>query len=222
MQRKAPPSRSGSKTEDIKQDLSANQLQGIGSVAIAWNEVEFMLDCVIYSGLVLSGSSWLDVLTRLSTDAKIDLIPSAEETLSIPPVLRETIQSSVKSTKDLKELRNSVVHARIFDAPKGIGENIRRGGKIWQVLLVESALECLYNRLIVLHRELRSILAIFDLFRTGCVAVNQGIMTWEQLVEGKEVVDWTDRLNELQNEQAALAKAMPGFKRNSTAVYPHS
>jgi len=77
MRRQAPSSRSGSKTEDPKKDLSAAQLQGIGAVAIAWNEVEFMLDCLLYSGLILSGSSWLDVITRLSTDAKIELIPSA-------------------------------------------------------------------------------------------------------------------------------------------------
>lgn len=126
--------------------------------------------------------------------------------------MRENIQRIVRSTKELKELRNSVVHARIFDAPKGIGENIRRGGKIWQVLLVEAALECLYNRLIVLHRELLSILAIFDLIRNGSAAVHQGIMTWEQLVDGKEVTDWIDCLNEQQSEQATLAKAMPAFK----------
>lgn len=172
MRRQAPPSRSGSKTEDIKIDLSAAQLQGIGAVAIAWNEVEFMLVCVLYSGLVLSGSSWLDVLTRLSTDAKIELIASAEETLRLPSCFHGVIQTSVKNAKELKELRNSVVHARIYDAPNGIGENIRRGGKIWQVLLVEPALENLYNRLIVLHGELGSVLAIFDLMRTGCMAVH--------------------------------------------------
>jgi hypothetical protein len=104
LRRQAPPSRSGSKTEDIKNDLSAAQLQGIGAVAIAWNEVEFMLDCVLYSGLVLSGSSWLDVLTRLSTDAKIELIASAEETLRLPGGFHGRIQTSVKNVKELREL----------------------------------------------------------------------------------------------------------------------
>lgn len=212
MRRQAPPSRSGSKTEDIKKDLSAAQLQGVGAVAIAWNEVEFMLDCVLYSGLVLSGSSWLDVLTRLSIDAKIELIASAEETLHLPAQIREIIHTSVRSTKEFKELRNSVVHSRIFDASSGIGENIRRGGKIWQVLLVEPALECLYHRLTVVRSELRSVLAIFDLIRTGTIAMHQGIMTWEQLVKGQEVSDWIHHLNEQQTEQAALAKGMPTFK----------
>lgn len=212
MSRQAPPSRSGSKTEDIKQDLSAAQLRGIGAVAIAWNEVEFMLDCVLYSGLVLSGFSWLDVLTRLSTDAKIELVASAEETLHLPRSFRELIQVSVKNAKELKDLRNSVVHARIFDAPNGIGVNIRRGGKIRQILLVAPALECLYDRLNLLHGELRSILAIFDLIRTGSIAVHQGTMSWEQLVNAKEVAEWVERLETQQAEQANLAKKMPSFK----------
>lgn len=197
--------------QNIKKDLSPAQLQSVGAVAISWNEVEFMLDCVLYSRLVLSGSSWLDVLTRHSIDAKIDLIASAEETLRLPADLREIIHTSAKNTRVLKDFRNSVVHARIFDAPNGIGENIRRGGKIWQVLFIETALECLYNRLIVLHGELRSILAIFDLVRNGSVAVHQGIMTWDQLIKGKEVSYWIDRLNVQHSEQVALARAMPAF-----------
>lgn len=211
MRRLAPLPRSGSRTEDVKRDLSPAQLQGIGAIAIAWNEVEFMLDCVLYSGLLLSGSSWLDVLTRLSIDAKIELIASAEETLGIPDKMREAIQTSVRHTKELKELRNSVVHSKVFDASSGIGENIRRGGKVWQVLLVESALECLYHRLTLVHSELRSVLAIFDLIRTGTIGVRQGIMTREQLLDGQEVSEWTRRLSEAQAEQTALAKAMPTF-----------
>ena len=212
MRRQAPLPRSGSKTEDIKRDLSAAQLQGIGAIAMAWNEVEFMLDCVLYSGLKLSGSSWLDVLTRLSSDAKVELIASVEETLSLPTELHLPIRKSVKSIKELKELRNSVVHARIFDAPSGIGETIRRGGKIWQVLLVDTALECLYKRLIVLNGELRSILAICDLIRTGAMAVERGLITPEQLANGPEVPMWVKRLNDQQEEQLALSKKMPAFK----------
>ena len=100
--------------------------------------------------------SWLDVLARLSIDAKIELIAAVEETLRLPPELRLPIHKSVKHIRELKDLRNSVVHARVFDATNGIGQTIRRGGKVREVLLVESALEFLYTRLIVLNGELVS------------------------------------------------------------------
>jgi hypothetical protein len=212
LRRKAPASRSGSKTNDIKQDWSAAQLQGIGAVSIAWNEVEFMLDQVLYSGLVLAGSCWSDVLTRLSAEAKLELITSAEETHRVPTNIRALIHTSVGNTRELKELRNSVVHARIFDAPNGIGLNIRRGGKIWEVLLDEPALDCLYNRLVVNRGELRSIAAIFDLFRNGSMAVDQGIMTWDSLVNGNDFTEWIDQLKSHQRIQVRLAEATFSFK----------
>lgn len=211
MLRTAPIPRSGGRTEDIKKDFSPDQLQSIGAIAMAWNDVEHTLNCLLYSGLNLSGSSWVDILSRLTIDAKIELVFSAEETLYFPAQLRDIIQHTVESTKELKLLRNSVVHARIYDAATGVGENVKRGGKISQVLLVEPALDNLYRRLVILRGELRSVVAIFDLLKSDIMNVLQGGKTWDQLIAGEQVSHWLDNLKQLQSEQLKLYKSMPSF-----------
>lgn len=211
MKRPAPAYRSGSTSKDVKNDLSSGQLQAIGAIAIAWNEVEFILDQILYSGLNLPGTSWLEIVTRLSLDAKIDLIASAEETHNLSPNIQEVITTSVDALKELKELRNSVIHARVFDAPRAIGENIRRRGKISQVLLTEVALNGLYDRLVILRAELRRVLAVFDLVRNSAFAP-RNVNGTDPSALIPEVRQSIAQLRELQAQRQSLVP-LPDFPK---------
>jgi hypothetical protein len=53
MRCKASVSRSGDTTEDIRKDLTLEQLAGIGKVAMAWNELEFLLDIIVGTTIVV-------------------------------------------------------------------------------------------------------------------------------------------------------------------------
>lgn len=211
MQSKAPTPKSGASQQDVPKDLSPEQLQGIGAVAISWNEVEFGLACILYSGLILDGLSWVNVIARLSLGAKIELIDSAQETLTVPDHIRALVKTTVNTTNELKGLRNSVVHARVFDAPNAIGENIRPNGSIGQVLLTPTALHCLYQRLVLLREELHCINALFDLIRTGDIAAGAGVIPHDQVRDGPEVHEWTRKLQESQSSQLRLKNEMPKF-----------
>ena len=206
MKRAAPSSRSGSKTNDVKRDLSSAQLQAVGAVAIAWNEVEFLLDCMLYSGLHLSAISWLDIVTRIGLDAKIDLIAAAKETSNISDNISAAIQRSIHALKALKDLRHSVIHARVFDASRGIGENIRRGAKISQVLLTEQALNGLYERLAFLRVEMQQVIAIVDLVRTSGFAVRA-----PKGADAAAAIPEVKRRLELLQEFQAKRLALPGM-----------
>jgi hypothetical protein len=197
--------------DDLRKGLSAKQLRSIGAIAVAWNELERMLDCLLYSGLDLAGCSCLDVLAHLSTDARVDLIASAEENLRLPAQWRSAIAPSVKSTKELNRLHSSVVHARVFDARMGIGVNTKRGERISTFMFVVPALECLYERFVVLHGELRSVLALFNQVRIGKVAAEGGSVTDEAASGDGQASDHLRQLRLLQSQQSMLAKNMEQF-----------
>jgi hypothetical protein len=65
VKRPAPKTRTGVTTGDVRKDLSKDQLAGIGSVAILFNELEARLDLLLYRGLGL-GDLWLETVKRIS------------------------------------------------------------------------------------------------------------------------------------------------------------
>lgn len=174
-------SRHGSTTGDIKLDLSQSQLAGVGAIALAWNEVEFAIDCCLYSGLRLSGGSWFDVVGRVQLDPKIDLLEIAATDMRLPPEAVERIKRTVGNVRALKVLRNNTVHCRVYNHAEGVG-TIGKRGKSVEVSLSDKALESLYSRINTLRLELVEILGIFDLYRTG-----RSVMSDEDIWTSAEV-----------------------------------
>ena len=96
MKRPAPKARSGGSYQDIKKDFTAGQLAGIGAVAMAFNEAEFLLDCQIYSGLNLSGGIWTEVTSRINgIDGKMAIVKAAVEDDRFPKPIRDAIAETL-------------------------------------------------------------------------------------------------------------------------------
>ena len=209
MKRHAPASRSGSKTGDIFRDFTESQLQKIGAIALAWNEVEFAIDCCLYSGLKLTGESWSSVLSRISANDKLDLLLEITPRNSYPENLSESIKEVSTKAREFKDLRNNVVHCRIFDFSNSIGENIRKGGKISQILLTEDSLQWLYECLVALREEFICVNALIDLNKNS-LPHNQS----NSFKEDETVQRFVMRFQKAREHQANLGKQTPKFISN--------
>jgi len=169
MKRRQPTSETlaGASTEDIKKDFSNEQLAGIGAVAMAWNEVEYLLDIMLYSALALPSAHWLDVVTRINgIEGKLEILRQfIARNRRIAADAAAVMKQSMDDAGLYKTFRDAVVHARVFNAPAGIGQRIERQAKISQVILTREALDGFYDRLVLLRREFQGILAVFDILR---------------------------------------------------------
>lgn len=197
----------GVTTESVKTDLSTAQLAGIGAAALLWNEVEFMLDCALYSGEGLPPSCLADDLPKRPLDEKIEDARKAAIHWRLPDDFMDAITSTAASFRDLKILRNAIIHARLYNRDLGIGRFISRKGKSFDVLLTESALEWLYRNLLVLRRELRALVAIFDLVRTTKLAERAGLIASGQIDPMPEAREWLERMAKCKAERFDLGPA---------------
>ncbi len=206
MKRKAPIPRSGCTTENIEQDLSPAQLCGIGKVAIAWNDVEYLIDNALYSGMRLPSIFWTEITNQMAKNAKIKLIAAAAESMNFSDKIKKVIDNTTKEINQLSIFRNAVIHARVYDNTNGIGQLITRGG-IEQILLTEEALDGLYKRLVLIRHELRCILALFDLSRTFLIMFPANQLN--TLISGNDFQQWMNILQDYQKQRAALTPFAP-------------
>jgi hypothetical protein len=166
VRQKAKGRRVGYTTGDIKQDLTAGQLAGIGAVSMAWNSVESFVDELLLAALGLQARIALEIIVRMSAfDAKVALVKSAANArLGISPAHSEDLWSALDGAlgyaRDLKNHRDKVIHAQLIDAGEAIGRVTRRDRE-HDVLMSQEALDALYERLISVRNELRAICLIF-------------------------------------------------------------
>jgi hypothetical protein len=166
LQRKSKGSRVARTTGDIKQDLTASQLAGIGAVAMAWNSVESFVDAVLLAALGLQARIGWDVIARVNAfDAKVALIKSVGKArLGISEELCEdlwkALDDALGGAKELKGHRDAVIHSQLIDPGEAVGQVIRRDRE-YDVLLSQEALDGLYDRLIRVRNELRTVCLIF-------------------------------------------------------------
>jgi hypothetical protein len=147
------------RTGDLKQDLSHDQLAEIGAVAIAYNHTEIMIDRMLAIALNLTVHMHRQVTSRINgVENKIDILKLALSDLEIPERTQNLIADALGNGafKRLKSYRDAVVHARILDQTRQLGELIERQGKHSEVLLSVEALSRLYDNLVCLQMELAS------------------------------------------------------------------
>src|SRR5947209_16390023 len=108
------------RTGHIRTDLSQAQLAGIGAVAVAYNEVEILLDVMLGVALGIRDS---DVRTGLTSringaDGKVELVKSVAENLGAPVVLKTLLAECLGKSGfgDLKIYRDAIIHARVLDS----------------------------------------------------------------------------------------------------------
>ena len=145
------------RTGDIRKDLTESQLAGVGSVALAYNEAEILIDILMSLALGIFTFIANDVTGRINgIDGKIEIAKKAMKLIAasdeVNKLLSETLGDGGFSL--YKKYRDAVIHARILDAPAGIGLSPARRGEVQEVLLTASALNGLYDRLVIIRLEL--------------------------------------------------------------------
>ena len=210
MLRPAPKSRSGSSQQDVKKDFSNDQLARIGAVVMVWNELEFMLDCALYSGEELPAKCLEDDLPKRRLDEKVKQVGWAAEKWGLPDSFIASIRASAKAFSILKDCRNAVVHSRIYDSQTAICNRIKRSGEIEEVLLTIEALNWLYEQIDILRHEIRCVIAVFDLVRNTAIGERTGMFASNELDPIPEASEWVRQIDGCRQKRELLGAA-PSF-----------
>lgn len=205
MKRKAPEARSGGSYQDVTKDFSNAQLRSIGEIAMHWNEISFTVDCTLYTGLNLDSVFWTSIVGEIQDSKKGDFIKKIASRFKIQENTLCLIETTANSYKELKDYRDSVIHARIFDRSSGVGTLIRRE-KIYEVLLTEETLTGLCKRLKILKQEIAAINQIFSLVRSFFYRIppDKDILSCVP-----EVQQYIDLLKSLQSSRQSLPPLPP-------------
>jgi hypothetical protein len=158
--KRAAKDRPVKRTGNVRKDLSENQLAWIGSVALAYNETELILDLILTSALGQNDLGHALTSRINGTEGKIEILKTAIANLKAEQPIRDAIALTLGADgfSGLKKYRDRVIHARIRDAKNAIAQSPASRGKFEEVLLTEKALEGVYNRLVLLRAELSFIL----------------------------------------------------------------
>src|SRR5580704_9313105 len=119
---------------DIRKDLTESQLAAIGSVALAYNEVEAVIDFLFVMVLNLPATIAPEVSSRINgMDGKTEIIKSAMKELGAQEPILKALGESLGSCGfgKLKEYRDAIIHARILDSPAAIGITPPKRGKFY-------------------------------------------------------------------------------------------
>jgi hypothetical protein len=126
MKRRISHRRRGPRAYDIKKDLSSPLLAALGAVALAWNDVEAMIDLLMCVITRLPHNLWREFTTRINgIDGKFAIIKHAiASTYGIPASseMYSEFQDTLSAAAECRSYRDSVIHSRIVDISHGIGE----------------------------------------------------------------------------------------------------
>jgi hypothetical protein len=151
------------RTGDVLTDLTQAQLAWIGSVALAYNENELLLDLMV--GFAFNEVDNVHELTsRINgVDGKIALAKVGAEKLNASEEFKTMLATTLGEGGFalLKKMRDRIIHARIVDASRAIALSPASRGKFDEILLTEKGLRGVYTRIAILRQELTATLMIF-------------------------------------------------------------
>jgi hypothetical protein len=145
------------RTADIRKDMTESQLAGIGAVALAYNEVDSLIDVGVSLALHLWPGVAHEVTSRIfGVESKIELLKLALRDIGASEEVQWVVAQIVGKGEFLlfKKYRDAVIHARVLDAAKGIAIFQSRKAQMEEVLLTAEALNGLYERLRIMRLEL--------------------------------------------------------------------
>ena len=137
------------RTGDVRKDLTQNQLAWIGSIALAYNETERLVDVIFGISLSLSELSY-DVVSRINgTEGRVEIIKLAIRELGCPELMCVAFADTLGNNgfSLLKKFRDRIIHASIVDAAAAIARSPAKRGSFEEVLLTVDALKALYRRM---------------------------------------------------------------------------
>jgi hypothetical protein len=159
MKRKSA-TRSGARLGNILEATTLEQRAWIGAVALAYNDAEHVLHRVVGACLEYAGPFY-SVTSRINgTDGLIALVHESAAAMGLSQHVAKifSVTLSEHGFAYLKGLRDSVIHAQLFDSGSGLATAPgKRGKRREDVLLTPEALEGLYRRLVLVNQELSAI-----------------------------------------------------------------
>jgi hypothetical protein len=145
---------------DPEKAYKKKQLAKMGALSIAWNQVESSIDW-LGSWILFPASPFylkLEAQDVISFSGKVALLRACATNAKL---LNDEAKRCIKLTLDgvleCRTYRNAVIHSHIYDHKKGIASYTAENGKPYQVMVSYEALSGLYDRLVLLKRELMEI-----------------------------------------------------------------
>jgi hypothetical protein len=141
---------------DIKRDIPRKQLAGIGALALAYNELEAVVDKLFFISTDLSKNLQLEVLTRINgVDGTIEIIKEAAK-LYLSEEEHKHLAEALGDGgfKLLKSYRDSVIHVRHLNYSSSVGVRVDRRARVFDVLVSQNALDAAFELLEALRMEL--------------------------------------------------------------------
>jgi hypothetical protein len=145
-------------TGNIKIDLTEKQLAAFGAAALAYNVLEDQIDTLLLVTTQIPDWLFEQVSSRIhGLDGKIAIIQEAIKQSGLGSNDIKTLTESVAVFGDFKKTRDTLIHARIVNAPLAVGRGTKqRGASPFEVLLSLPALDAFYEHILALQRELAS------------------------------------------------------------------
>lgn len=203
-------------TSDIRKNYTPEQLQAIGEVIIAWNELESRLNLLIGTASCIPPKLYLDITSRINgIDGKIEILARIN---GFYRIAEDEIINTLAAFKECKGYRDGVAHATITDTGHGIGEYTKRQAQTVQVILTVEALNGLYDRLEILQSELICIAMIWNLTAMDWAITRKSLDFSEEdrLRLAPEAQADVVQLQEHQNRRRSLLP-LPGFPKSRQA-----
>lgn len=156
----------GVSSGDVRRDMSPDQLRGIGEVAMAYNITERTLDFVLMAAMSLD-HMWTEVLTRINgSDGKIGILNKYSiEVLGAS--INKTVSDTMSAFGTVKKHRDDIIHSIVYNNVDAVADRIARQGKLRSVLLTPAFLNGVYERLVIVNKELVEIYKMFSLIRSN-------------------------------------------------------
>ena len=141
---------------DIKRDIPQKQLAAIGALALAYNDVEAMIDKLFYASTSLPEHLQLEISTRIfGIDGTIEIIKAATKPLLSKDQQKQLADALGESGfKQMKSYRDGVIHARYVDFSTSVGVKVDRQAKVYDIFIRQDALDAAFNILLALKEEL--------------------------------------------------------------------
>jgi hypothetical protein len=187
MKRKITKRRSGPRAYDIRKELSQEQLAAFGAVALAWNDVEAMIDVLMCVVSGLHHSLWREFTTHINgIEGKFSIIKeSMAKRYGWGKDLQVVIdfEATINDAAQYRHYRDTIIHSRIVDPTHGIGEMTIRRGRIEEILLTADALNTLYDKLFILRDELMELVSFFEIMEDWRARTPEGTLISQLAVQ---------------------------------------
>jgi hypothetical protein len=186
----------------------------IGAVTIAWNGIEALVDAILCGAIDAPGMLRLEITSRINGfDGKTAIIKAASKShVGFPEAISRMIEETCGVCELHKRYPDGIIHARVLDPDDPIAETAQRKGKTDEVLITETALNALHDRLTAIRHELFEILSLVYLMKQRQNLQWRGIRGKSKLQIEQAILNGEARLRDRQKERQSLPP-LPKFPK---------